>query len=143
MDIWLILLNLVVIAGIFLIFVYLWLDKKRFHVERQFRAVRKLFDAWMDSAATIPACAACAEEYRGTGNISRKYAAVAAAAEKAWGSETAEMKAAAEELTVFLGVYHSLAEDYNRLMNSRFTGKIARLLGFKKLPDLKLETEHV
>lgn len=143
MDIWIILANIAALVIVFFIFVYLWLDKKRFHLERQFRAVAGLFDRWMDAARGLPGCDDAVAVYRQTKNITEKYRAVGIVSEKAWGYETDAMKAAAGELEVFLRVYNGLAEDYNRRLNSRFTGRIARTLGFKKLPDLKLETEHV
>ena len=143
MDIWIILANVAAIVIVFLILVFLWLDKKRFHIERQFRAVQPLFDHWMDSAAAVPGCEEYVIVYHRTRNVTEKYRAIGAVSNQAWGYETAAMKATAGELEVFLGVYNSLAEEYNRRLNSRFTGRIARLLGFQKLPDLKLETEHV
>lgn len=143
MDICIILTNIAAVAVMFLIVVYLWLDKKRFHVERQFRAAEELFDEWMALASEAVFCEEAAEDYRRTRNISAKYRAIDRASRAAWGHETAAMKKTAEELHVFLGVYRALAEDYNRKLNSKFTGAIARFLGFKKFPDIKLETEHV
>lgn len=143
MDIRIILANVAAVAVIFLIFVYLWLDKKRFHLERQFRAAEHLFDDWMDHARAIPSCELSVKDYTASRNITAKYWAVSAASRAAWGQETPEMKAIAEELLVFLGVYHSLAEEYNRRLNSRVTGPIARFLGFKKFPDIQLETDYV
>lgn len=143
MDFWIILANAAAVCIIFLIAVYLWLDKKRFQVERQFRVVADLFDGWMHCASAIPSCKDGAEAYFKTRNISAKYRAIGNVSQLAWGQETPEMKRIAEELGVFLGVYHALAENYNRRLNSRFTGKVARLLGFKKFPNIQLETDHV
>ena len=143
MDIGIILVNVLAIVVIFFIIVYLWLDKKRFRVERQFRAVSDLFDEWMALALAIPSCGDAVRSYRSTKNISKKYRAIGIASRSAWGCETTEMKATAAELEVFLGVYHVLSEDYNRRLNSKFTGKIARILGFKKFPNIQMETEHV
>lgn len=143
MDICIILTNAVAIAVIFLIVVYLWLDKKRFYVERQFRAVEKQFDKWMTLALEAVSCEEAVEMYRRTKNISQKYRAIDHMSRAVWGRETPAMKELAEELHVFLGVYRALAEDYNRKLNSKFTGCVARFLGFKKFPDIKLETEHV
>lgn len=143
MDISIILANVAAIAIIFVIVVYLWLDKKRFRVENQFRAVGDLFDAWMELASALPGCEDAVTAYRRTKNVSAKYRAIGAACEAAWGRETPQMKDAAEELSVFLGVYHVLAEDYNRRLNSKFTGRIAAVLGFKKFPNIQMETEHV
>ena len=143
MDICIILINIAVIVVIFLIAVYLWLDKKRFHVERQFRAVEPLFDRWIALAAEVALCGEAVETYRRTKNISEKYRAIDRASRAVWGYETPAMKETAEELHIFLGIYRSLAEGYNRKLNSKFTGRVARLLGFKKFPDIQLETEHV
>lgn len=143
MGICIFLANIAAIVVMFLIAVYLWLDKKRFHVERQFRAAEALFDEWMMRASEAVSCGEAAEAYRRTKNISAKYRAIDRASRAAWGHETPAMKETAEELHVFLGVYRALAEDYNRKLNSKFTGLIARFLGFKKFPDIKLETEHV
>lgn len=135
------LVDLAALALMGLIFIYLWLDKKRFRVLRQFRAVRELFDEWMDGARTIEGCQALVEAYEKTRDVTKKYRAIGAVSEKVWGYETARMKRIASQLDVFLGVYRSLAEDYNRRLNSRFTGRVARFLRFEKLPELKLETE--
>lgn len=143
MDICIIFVNIAAIVVIFLIAVYLWLDKKRFHVERQFRAVEELFDEWMTLAAEAAPCSEAVVTYRKTKNISEKYRAIDVASRAAWGYETPAMQEIAEELHVFLGVYRALAENYNRKLNSKFTGRIARFLGFRKFPDIKLETEHV
>lgn len=143
MDICIILVNVAAVAVMFLIVVYLWLDKKRFHVERQFRAAEKLFDEWMGLASKTVSCEETAATYRKTKNISEKYRAIDRVSQAVWGRETPAMKELAEELHVFLGVYRALAEDYNRKLNSKFTGPIARFLGFKKFPDIQLETEHV
>lgn len=143
MNIIIILANIVTIAVVFLIIVYLWLDKKRFRVERQFRAAEELFDEWMELASAVLSDSNAVHEYRSTKNVSRKYRAIGEASQTVWGRETVAMKGVATELEVFLGVYHVLSEDYNRRLNSRFTGKIARVLGFKKFPNIQLETEHV
>ena len=143
MNIWIILSNLLAIAVIFVIIVYLWLDKKRFHIERQFRAVEDLFDEWMMLAADNPSCVESVKSYRSTKNISKKYAAIYDVCQTVWGDETPEMKSIAGELSVFLGVYGVLAEEYNRRLNSRFTGFLARFLGFKKLPNIQMEMEYV
>ena len=143
MNIWIMLSNLLAIAVIFVIIVYLWLDKKRFHAERQFRAVEDLFDEWMMLAAGSPSCADAVEVYRSTKNISKKYVAIYDACQAVWGAETPEMKSIAGELSVFLGVYGVLAEEYNRRLNSKFTGLLARFLGFKKLPNIQMEMEYV
>ena len=143
MDVFIIPANLMAIAGIFLIIVYLWLDRKRFFIERQFRAVKPLFDRWMELAALIPGCKPYVEEYCRTRDISAKYRAIGHASRAAWGHETREMAETAEELSVFLGVYHALAEEYNRRLNGKFTGKIAVFLGFKKFPNIQLETTYV
>lgn len=140
-NILIILVDLAALALMGLIFVYLWLDKKRFHVERQFRAVEELFDEWMACAREIDGCGAAVDAYEKTRDVTKKYLAIGAVSEAAWGYETGRMKQLAAQLDVFLGVYHALAEEYNRRLNSRFTGRIARLLRFKKLPELKLETE--
>ena len=143
MDICIILANVLAVAVIFLIVVYLWLDKKRFHVERQFRAAEKLFDEWMERASEASFCEEAAATYRRTKNISEKYRAIDRMSRAAWGRALPAMKELGEELHVFLGVYRALAEDYNRKLNSKFTGHVARFLGFKKFPDIQLETEHV
>lgn len=135
--------NAAAIVVIFFILVYLWLDKQRFRIECQFRAAKPLFDRWMDCARDIPACNESVSVYYGTANVTKKYLTIGIVSEKAWGYETDEMKAIAGELTVFLGVYNALAEKYNRRLNSRFTGRVAGMLGFRKLPDLKLETAYV
>lgn len=141
MDFLIILVDLAALALMGLIFVYLWLDKRRFHIERQFRAAKELFDEWMACAREIDGCGAAVDAYEKTHDVTKKYIAIGAASEKAWGYETARMKQLASQLEVFLGVYRALAEDYNRRLNSRFTGRIARFLRFEKLPELKLETE--
>ena len=143
MNIWIILSNLMAIAVIFVIIVYLWLDKKRFHVERQFRAVEDLFDEWMTLAADNPSCVKAVEEYHSTKNISKKYLAIYDICQIIWGVKTPEMKSIAGELSVFLGVYGVLAEEYNRRLNSKFTGPLARFLGFKKFPNIQMEMEDV
>lgn len=135
--------NIAAIVVIFFILVYLWLDKQRFHIERQFRAAEPLFDRWMECARELPGCGEAVSAYFGTRNNTNKYRAVGIVSERAWGYETGEMKKIAEELAVFLGVYNALAEKYNRRLNSRFTGCVAGMLGFRKLPNLKLEAEHV
>lgn len=141
MDFYIILIDLAAMAVLFFIFVYLWLDKKRFHIERQFRVAKDLFDEWMACARTLDGCGAAVERYERTRDITKKYIAIGEASKAAWGYETERMKRLAAQLEVFLGVYHALAEEYNRRLNSRFTGRLARVLGFKKLPELKLETE--
>lgn len=141
MDFYIILVDLAAVAMLFCIFVYLWLDKKRFHIERQFRAVKELFDEWMRCARPIDGCGAAVERYERTRDVTKKYLAIGEVSEAAWGYETERMRQLAAQLDVFLGVYRALAEDYNRRLNSRFTGPLARVLGFKKLPELKLETE--
>lgn len=143
MDILIILSNVLAIAVIFVIIVYLWLDKKRFYVERQFRAAEDLFDQWMTLASVMPSCDGAVNAYRNTKNVSRKYRAIDEVCQVVWGKETPEMKAIADELSVFLGVYRALAEDYNRRLNSKFTGYLAKFLGFKKFPNLQMETEYV
>lgn len=143
MDYFVILVNIVVTAVLFLIIVYCWLDRKRFHLEAQFRAVRPLFDRWMEQASDLPDCADFVAVYKKTRNVSAKYRAIGEVNQIAWGRETAEMKKIAGELHVFLGVYQSMAEEYNRRLNSKFTGKVAALLGFKKFPNLQLETDNV
>lgn len=143
MNICIIFANLLAVVVIFVIVVYLWLDKKRFHVERQFRAVEDLFDEWMRLASVIPSCAEAGDAYRSTKNVSKKYRAIDEACQIVWGEETSEMKAIAGELEAFLGVYRALAEDYNRRLNSKFTGRLAGFLGFKKFPNIYMETEHV
>lgn len=143
MDFLIILCNIAVIVVLFLIVVYCWLDRKRFHVEAQFRAVRHLFDSWMTQASELPGCADFVAAYEKTGNISSKYRTIGEVNRIVWGHETLEMKKTAGELHVFLGVYQSLAEEYNRRLNSKFTGKVAALLGFKKFPNLQLETDNV
>lgn len=143
MNIIILLSNILAVAIIFLIVVYLWLDKERFHLERQFRAVEHLFNDWMTEASETASCESILAEYQTTKNISAKYRAVAHMSREVWGRETPSMKVLAEELSVFLGVYYALAEKYNRQLNSKFTGRIASFLGFKKFPDIQLETEHV
>lgn len=143
MNILIISANVIAVILIFLILVYLWLDKKRFHAESQFRAVRHLFDDWMDLAAVFPECSGAVSRYRKTKNVSEKYRAIGEVSRLVWGRETAEMLSIGDELSVFLGVYRALAEEYNRRLNSKFTGVIARFLGFKKLPDIQLESMHV
>lgn len=143
MDIWILLANVLAIAVIFVIIVYLWLDKKRFRVERQFRAAADLFDEWMALSANNPSCAESVQEYRSTKNISKKYAAIYDVSQAVWGEETPEMKSIAGELSVFLGVYGVLAEEYNRRLNSKFTGPLAKFLGFKKFPNIQMEMENV
>lgn len=143
MNICIILANLAAVVLIFFIVVYLWLDRKRFHVERQFRAVKNLFDEWVALAEEAAPCEEAAEAYRRTKNISEKYRAIDRISWIVWGHEPPAMDALAEELRVFLGVYRALAENYNRKLNSKFTGRIAHILGFRKFPDIQLETEHV
>lgn len=143
MGICIVLANVAAIAVIFLIVVYLWLDKRRFHVERQFRAVEHLFDEWMGLASAVSGSEEVVVSYQTARNISEKYRAVGRMSEAVWGCETQKMKEIAGELGVFLGVYHALAEDYNRRLNSKITGRIATFLGFKKFPNIHMETEHV
>lgn len=143
MNVLIVLSNALAIAVIFLIAVYLWLDKKRFHLERQFRAAEHLFGEWMQLAGEAADRKDILNAYRNTKNISAKYRAIGDMTRAVWGRETPAMKTLAEELSVFTGVYYTLAEKYNRQLNSRFTGRIARLLGFKKFPDIQMETEHV
>ena len=143
MNILIISANVIAILLIFLILTYLWLDKKRFHVESQFRAVRHLLDNWMNLADGFPECSDVVSRYHKTKNVSTKYCAIGEVSRLVWGRETPEMLSIGDELSVFLGVYCALAEEYNRRLNSKFTGTVARFLGFKKLPDLQLESMHV
>ena len=121
---------------ILLICVYLSNDRRRFRAERQFAAVRSRFDAWVSAAAGIPACAAAAEGYFATRNVSKKYILLAELHTLSRGAETAAMRALEAELGPFCAVYNGLAEDYNRRLMGRLWGSVMRWLGLRRLPKL-------
>ena len=124
------------VVMILLICVYLSNDRRRFRVERQFAAVRSRFDAWTSAAAEIPACAAAAEGYFATRNISKKYIRLAELHTLSRGAETEAMRALEAELGPFCAVYNGLAEGYNRRLMGRLWGTLMGWFGFRLLPKL-------
>lgn len=132
-----ILLDAVVLAGVVLIFVYLANDRRRFRVERQFSAVRSLFDEWVGGAAKLPGCEELAAQYRRTHNISKKYRLIGALTEQV-DCPTEKMQEISERLRVFCGVYYSLAEDYNRHLMGAIREPITHFLGFRPLPQIDM-----
>lgn len=142
MDLSIIVVDIFAVLMLAIIFIYLRLDKKRFRIEVQFRPVRDALDAWVDAARERPECAAEAALYAKTRNVTKKYRALAAASEKARGHETARMRECAAELAAFAEVYNDMAGDFNRSLERPVTGRVARLLGFRPLPELHFVSEE-
>lgn len=136
-----ILLDAAVLVLIVLIAVYLIQDRRRFRVERQFSAVKRLFNEWMALGGTLNGGGECAAGYRKTRNISKKYRCIAEMSRLVWGRETSRMTELANELAPFCAVYESLAADYNRHLMGKLRAPIMRLLGFRELPKLELTTQ--
>lgn len=142
MELSIIVVDIIAVLALVVIFIYLNLDKKRFRIEVQFRPVRDALDAWIDAARERPECAAEAALYAKTRNVTKKYRALAAASEKAQGHETARMRECAAELAAFAEVYNDMAGDFNRSLERPVTGRIARLIGFRSLPELHFASEE-
>ncbi len=142
MDLSIIVVDIIAVLMLAVIFIYLNLDKKRFRIEVQFRPVREALDAWMDAARERPECAAEAALYAKTRNVTKKYRALAAASEKARGHETARMRECAAELAAFAEVYNNMVGDFNRALERPATGRVARLIGFRPLPELHFVSEE-
>jgi len=134
----LVLLDIFVVCVVFLILCYLIIDRSRFRVERQFIAVKALFDDWMEQGGRLEGCADTAAAYRKTRNISKKYRLIGEMSTLVWGRQTAEMEALAKELSPFCGVYEALAGPYNRRIGGRLRAPLMKLLGFQPLPGLEL-----
>lgn len=137
-----ILLIAAVVAMIVLILTYLIEDRRRFRVERQFSAVKKLFDEWMALGGALDGCGECAEGYRKTRNVSKKYRRIAEMSRLVWGRETPRMEELAAALAPFCTVYNSLAEAYNRHLMGAVRAPVMRFLGFRELPKLDLTTQQ-
>ncbi len=137
-----ILLDVLVLILIALIVVYLIQDRRRFRVERQFSAVKELFDKWMALGGALDGGGECAAAYRKTRNISKQYRCIAEMSRLVWGRETPRMTELADELAPFCTVYEALAGDYNRHLMGKLRAPIMRFLGFRELPKLELTTQQ-
>ena len=137
-----ILLDAAVLVMIVLIAAYLIQDRRRFRVERQFSAVKSLFNEWMELGGTLDGGGECAAAYRKTRNISKKYRCIAEMSRLVWGRETPRMTELANELAPFCAVYEALAGDYNRHLMGTLRAPFMRLLGFRELPKLELTTQQ-
>lgn len=137
-----ILLDAAVLVMIVLIAAYLIQDRRRFRVERQFSAVKSLFNEWMELGGTLDGGGDCAAAYRKTRNISKKYRCIAEMSRLVWGRETPRMTQLADELAPFCAVYEALAEDYDRHLMGKLRAPLMRVLGFRELPKLELTTQQ-
>lgn len=136
-----VLANILAAAVILLILVYLVNDRRRFQIERQFRAVQEPFDEWAALAGRIDGCGEDAAEYRETKSISRKYGLLATLHERTYLSRSMRMRQLEAELAPFCSVYNAMADKFNRRLGGRVSGPIMRLLGFRPFPKLAFEPE--
>lgn len=140
-NIGILLINVAAIVLIALIVAYLTQDRRRFRVERQFRAVEALMNEWVELASPLPGCGDPADEYRKTRDVSRKYRLIAALIRASHGKTSVRMQALEQELIPFTQIYAVLAEDYDRHLTGSLRGPVMRLLGFQPLPLLRFDAE--
>lgn len=139
-DIGIILVNLAAVALVALILLYLITDRKRFRVERQYKAVKNLLDEWVRQAEKIPGCNDAAAAYFRTHSVSEKYRQLAVLISGTQGQGTEQMMEIGQQLDTFCQVYEALAEPYNRRLMGRIGGSLLHFLGFREFPLLRFDT---
>ncbi len=137
-----VLANVLAVVMIVLIIVYLVNDRRRFQIERQFRAVREPFDEWAGLAGAVDGCGETAAAYREAKSVSEKYRLLALLYGQSRLNRSMRMRQLEAELAPFCSVYNGMAESFNRRLVGRASGPVMRLLGFRPLPALPFEPEE-
>ncbi len=132
-NVGIILITLVVLAMLIVIFIYNYLDRRRFHLERMFKGHKALLDEWVRACEQLrPGCGGA---YFAAKKLPEQMECLRALVQSV--TENSEDKLERqEELLDFCYNFTSMSAGYDRALARPLIGKVGRLLGFRPVGGL-------